>query len=251
MKRPIAIEEVERRLKIVHGDIVSIVRTSYFGTARKATFIDKDYGEYEAWVSNVLKGCQHQLRANEKIKKTNVARYGSKFPLGGKEIRKKIAATNLIRYGCENVLGSTIHREKAKQTMIENYGVDNPQKSAEIRNRTTKSRHNTTTYKHWKTGEEIVCTASYECSVARWLNENKIDYEWQVPIKIPLDAPENIRGRTDFIDLHILDGIHKDKYVEIKGSWLRETQTLKWNWFHDAYTNSELWNLQMLKKLKI
>ena len=39
-KKIIPVEEVEDRLRIIHGETIKIVRESYTGTSRKAIFID-------------------------------------------------------------------------------------------------------------------------------------------------------------------------------------------------------------------
>ena len=52
-----------------------------------------------------------------------------------KEIQDKIKATNLERYGHECVLQSEEIKKKTKETMMERYGVDNAMKSEEIRTR--------------------------------------------------------------------------------------------------------------------
>lgn len=60
VSKTIPIEEVERRLALVHGDQVKIVRESYVGIAKRATFVDKDYGQWETYVTNVLSGHRHK-----------------------------------------------------------------------------------------------------------------------------------------------------------------------------------------------
>jgi hypothetical protein len=57
---------------------------------------------------------------------------------GGK-IAEKIKKTNLEKYGCENVFSSESIKKKIKSSLTEKYGVDNPQKSKEIKSRTKQT----------------------------------------------------------------------------------------------------------------
>lgn len=250
-RNPVAIDVVEARLKAKHGDRLTLVRDTYAGVAKKATFIDVDYGQWEAYVSNVLAGHRHPLRGRCHSRLTNVERYGSTTPLGSATVRKKIEATNLGRYGSKNVLaGGSIVREVAKQTFIKRYGVENAQQVPEVHDRSARTRRSSTVIKHWKTGQELTCVGSYEVAVVKWLNERGIDFDWQPPIKIPNSVSPDIAGRTYFVDLRITDGEHAGKYVEIKGGWPRELQRKKWEWFHGHYV-SELWTSGELRRLGI
>lgn len=132
-RKPITVDVVEARLRAVHGDVLVLDRETYVGTAKKATFVDVEFGRWEAWVSNVLAGHGHPKRGRENGRQTNLKRYGSHSPLGSKQVRKKIEATNLERYGSPCVWGSTEFRE---QKMLEKYGVKNAQQVPEIRART-------------------------------------------------------------------------------------------------------------------
>lgn len=55
-------------------------------------------------------------------------------------VRQKIKKTNLKRYGHENPLLSAKIQEKIKDTLMLKYNVDNPQKNIEIRNRTMDTK---------------------------------------------------------------------------------------------------------------
>ena len=237
-RKQIAVDVIEARLKASHGDVLKLVRETYRGAAKKATFIDVDHGTWEAYVSNVLAGHCHPKRGHLRSQRTNFQRYGSISPLGGSEIRKKIEATNLERYGAENVLerGSPI-RAKAAATIRLRYGVDNVQQAPEVHKRSSRTRRSSVTRKHWKTGDD-------------WLNGNRVDYVWQVPIKIPQGCQPDIAGRTYYVDLLVLTGEHAGKYVEIKGGWIREMQLLKWNWFSSCH-RAELWTSDVLKRMGI
>ena len=68
----------------------------------------------------------------EKIRQTNLERYGVENPNQSKEIQNKTKKTNLERYGVENPNQSKEIREKTKQTNLERYGVESPLQSKEI-----------------------------------------------------------------------------------------------------------------------
>lgn len=57
----------------------------------------------------------------EKIKQTNLKRYGVEHPLQSKEIKDEMKQTNLEKYGVENVYQS----KKVKNSLISKYGTDN------------------------------------------------------------------------------------------------------------------------------
>ena len=58
-------------------------------------------------------------------------------------------------------------------------------------------------------------------------------------------------GKTYRIDAKILDGLHADKWIEIKGFFRGEVSRRKWEWFHKEYPLSELWDGQLLSKLGV
>jgi len=130
--------------------------------------------------------------------------------------------------------------KKRAETLFKNYGVRSPCQNREIAIRVAKSSNKSTILKHWKTEEEIVCTASYEKAVVEYFNKNKIDFEWQIRFDIP-------NGKKYFIDAYLPQ---EDIYIEIKG-YMREHSLKKWNWFHEEYPNSELWNKEKLKEMRI
>lgn len=104
-----------------------------------------------------------QLKAvKEKIKKTNLERYGYESARQNEKVieksrqtclqkygvtnatktletRKKMKKTNLERYGVENTFQSEEKKEKIKQTCMKRYGVVNPQQAKEIKLRTKKT----------------------------------------------------------------------------------------------------------------
>jgi hypothetical protein len=152
---------------------------------------------------------------------------------------KEVTATYLSQGRIRSCGCST--KELSKQTCLEKYGVDNPSKNEKIMKKILKSQANKTILYHWKTGEEIVCVASYEPKVVSYWNENKINYVWH---------PQGFKMPNDHIyfpDAYLPD---EDKYIEIKG-YFRKDAKEKWDWFRAEHPNSELWNELVLKQMGI
>jgi hypothetical protein len=131
--------------------------------------------------------------------------------------------------------------ELSKRTFLRKYGVDNPSKNRDIALKTAKSLRNAYILNHWKTGEEVVCVASYEKKVVEYFNKNKIDFHWQPKV---FQMPN---GKTYRPDCYLPD---QDLWIEVKG-YFRKTSLDKWIWFQSVYINSELWNKKKLKEMNI
>jgi predicted RNA-binding Zn-ribbon protein involved in translation (DUF1610 family) len=130
---------------------------------------------------------------------------------------------------------------KRKETNIEKYGFACPLQNEEVALKHARSQNNSFILTHWKTGEEVVCIASYEKAAVEYFNKNKIDFHWQPKVfKMP-------NGKTYRPDCYLPD---RDLWVEIKGH-KREKNMVKWQWFQSEHPNSELWDKQKLRSLKI
>lgn len=91
-----------------------------------------------------------------------------------------------------------------------------------------KSSSNSFVLYHWKTGEELVCVASYEKRVVEHLNINKINFEWQSKTFTTNILTKTGKLSTYRPDLYLCSA---KKWIEIKG-YFREDSRAKWNWFH-------------------
>ena len=113
--------------------------------------------------------------------------------------------------------------------------------------RQAKSQNHSCVLRHWKTGEEIVCVASYEKKVVNYLNANNIDYKWQYRT-FDMTLKEG-RKTTYRPDLYIIG--KRKPWVEIKGFFRRDARE-KWDIFHNKIkSNSELWNKEKLENMGI
>ena len=66
----------------------------------------------------------HAKEIEDKVKQTNLDRYGVECTLHAKEIEDKVKQTNLERYGVENPAQSKEVKDKIKQTTLEQFGVE-------------------------------------------------------------------------------------------------------------------------------
>ena len=83
------------------------------------------------------KYCSRKCMANSeeiknKLKATNVKKYGVEYPMQSKTVQEKWKQTCLERYGAEHTSKLKENREKVKQTCLAKYGVENPFQNKEI-----------------------------------------------------------------------------------------------------------------------
>ena len=178
---------------------------------------------------------------HEKIIAGFIEKYGEDNPMKNAEVQERMKQVILDKYGVEYTFQSEEIKAKGRETSILHYGVTHPQKDPEIAIQSARSRNNSTIKTHWKTGKEIVCMASYEAAVVDYFNSSKINFVW---LESAFEMPD---GRHYLPDCYLTD---EDKWLEIKGHFWGDAEE-KWNWFHDKYKNSELWNTEKLKSLGI
>lgn len=70
-----------------------------------------------------------------KIKETNLKLYGVEHPLQNEDIKNKVKQTNLNRFGVESSLQSEYIKNKIKTTNLQKYGVENPTQNQDIKAR--------------------------------------------------------------------------------------------------------------------
>lgn len=201
------------------SDGIQIKSETYIGKKKKAIFIDSDYGEWAAVVADVLNGQKHPVGRVARIAKTSLERYGATTFMNSQEGQNSIKKNNLLKYGVEHV-----------------------SQNREISRRQRAAQRHVFQKVHWESREIIACTGSYESKVIDYLNTHKIAYDWE-PRGFAMPS-----GRIYFPDFYLK---REDKWIEIKGYFMQEISKEKWDWFHSEYPNSELWNKNKLKELKI
>ena len=80
-----------------------------------------------------LKCSSSSSSVKEKIKKTNIKKYGVDNPLKNKDIRKKMKQTNIKKYGVENVSQNIFVKKKKIETARKNYSTDYHLQNEEIK----------------------------------------------------------------------------------------------------------------------
>lgn len=211
-KHTTPIEELKLRLP----PYIKIDESTFVRQRTKCKFIDDVYGEWWTTPDGVLRGKDHPKRALDKIKQTNIA-----------------------KFGVDNAAKSSIVRNKIEQTNLKRYGHKTSSQNLEVARKNARSQTKRVIKHHWKTNEEIVCVGSYEVLVIDYFNTNKMDYAWQPQVfKMPT-------GKVYIPDCYLPI---EDKWVEIKGRFLGDAKE-KWDWFHSTYPNSELWDRPKLKSM--
>jgi hypothetical protein len=246
MSRKLTLEQVKIKLNKVHGETVSIVDETYISTHAHATFVDKEFGEWTAQVKSVLEGRRHtnnkRFARSKSIKHTLDSIKRRLFELYANEVTLVDGQIYVNSHVKMKFNDKKYGEWSAMPYCVLNAYSGHPSRGQS--NRAKKSRLSKTVT-HWKTGQDVICTASYEFIVVNWLNENKIDFLWQIPFKMP-------DSHVYYVDLLITSGEFAGMYVEIKGTFARkngDTSRKKWEWFHNEYSNSELWDSVRLKQL--
>lgn len=83
---------------------------------------------------------QEVVKIFEKVKKTNLERYGRDNPAKNKDVRQKTEQTNLKRYGSKTPFESNIIQNKIKSNNIKKYGVEYPFQNKEILNQSLRNQ---------------------------------------------------------------------------------------------------------------
>lgn len=71
----------------------------------------------------------------DKIKQTNLKKYGVEHPQKNRDVRNKTKKTIRNRFGVDSLLESEEIKEKIRQTNLRKYGVNNPSQSKEIKDK--------------------------------------------------------------------------------------------------------------------
>lgn len=250
-KKTISIEQLIEKIQQRHNDEIKLDISTYSYINTKALFIDKEFGEWWAYPRHILKGgCHPKKRTNKKrrlsidvIKKRLMIHHGDIVKLDESSfLNKSPSAHEKVRfidkdYGEWWALAGNVYGE----------GKGHPKRGFI---KAQKKCARVLTIKHWNCSDLCHCRGSYEQAVVHWLNKNEYDFDWQIAFKTPI-LTKTGKNSIYYVDLYIKDGPHKDKFIEIKGYWMQEISRKKWEWFHETHQNSELWNFNKLKKLKI
>jgi hypothetical protein len=84
-------QEMEQKIKSIHGDTIKIVWESFINTKTKCKFIDSTYGEFTTTPGSILSGKTSKPSGQNKSKKTWLEKYGVENPAQNLEIAIKTA----------------------------------------------------------------------------------------------------------------------------------------------------------------
>jgi hypothetical protein len=254
--RTFDIETVKRKIFEAHDDIVSIKEETYTKSKDKATFVDKDFGEWSCTAILVWRGHGHPSRAKrtteEEVQERILKIHGDELAIiksSYSMVTEKAIFVDreLGQFEClvNSVLRGVGHpkrkNEKSEKTCLDRYGVKNASQVPEKALKAARKLNERFLRTYWETGEELICQASWEARVVDHLNMLKVRFIWQ-PTAFPM--PDGQTYRPDFLDLD------RNVWVEIKGL-IRPKFVVKWDWFLTQFPNAELWDQKKLKELGI
>lgn len=272
LSKRVSIEDVRKRLRVVHDENVTLVDATYVDQTTLCEFVDCEYGRWLAKPYAVLQGSGHPRRGYKTI--------GDKRRIPLDEAVRKLrehcgdAITIVQSSYCgwlspcefndhERGLFTSVPREVVRgrsghpsrtaekqiisqqRTALARYGVSHAMKHPLIQDKAARSSNRKIIKYHWCENVELICIGSYEVAVVEWLNAHQHDYEWQPG---PFAMPD---GRTYRPDVLITSGPFASNYIEIKG-YFRDDAREKWEWFHGEHPHdSQLWDIKKLKEVGV
>jgi hypothetical protein len=156
------------------------------------------------WTLSCVKGCEC---SKEKIKKTNIKRYGVKNIFQNSEIKEKIRKTNKKKYGVEYPLQSTDIKKKTSITNLKKYGVENPAQSKLIKEKIKKTNIE-------KYGVKCTLSSSIIKEKIKKTNIEKYDCENPIQSKIVKEKYKNTNLKRYSVENPFQSAICKEKIKE-------------------------------------
>lgn len=201
----------------------------------KKTRLDENLKKY---------GVEHYTQTDDfkqKSKETSLKNYGTEHPHQANIVKERIKKTCQEKYGVDNPSQSPAILAKQRETMLTKYGVPHAMQVREFAIKQARHGRLSTIKAHWKTGEELVCTASYEAKVVDYLNEHKIEYKWQSDV-FRLEELNTTYRPDCYLSKQNL-------WIEIKG-FKRESSMQKFTEFSKTHKTA-LWDKEKLLKMGI
>jgi len=160
----------------------------------------------------------------QKMKTTNLGKYGSECVLKVQEIKEKIKATMIEKYGVEHPMYNPASKEKMKKTSLEKYGVEYPTQLVEIQE---KAAHTAKSYKDYTTPTgRVIKVQGFEPYALNELYklyaEDDIITDRKLVPKI--EYIDNDIKKFYFPDIYIKS---INKIIEVKSTWTYRTNETK------------------------
>ena len=255
MPNKLTLEQVIMRTHQQWEGVAELDASTYVDQKTLARFIDCDYGEWWAKPLHIMKGTgRHPLRVARSVGDGH-----------------KVCVDDVVKRVCEKHNGkvklciATYVNTHTKAVFIDDeYGswLAVPHSVLSGRGhprgklkKAIATMHSYSAVKHWNTGELCIPMSGYEHAVLTWLCENTYDFDWQVPLQLPMLTPKLQKNVVYNVDFYIKSGPFADSYVEVKGTWSRRVGAdggkIKWNWLKSNYPKSQLWMRDDLIRLGI
>ena len=90
------VDYVKQQIKNTHGDTVLLIEESYIDFSTKCKFLDIIHGIWDSRPIRVSKGVGHPNRERDKLKKTNLERYGVEHNMHSPELALRAARSSNI-----------------------------------------------------------------------------------------------------------------------------------------------------------
>ena len=160
----------------------------------------------------------------DKVKNTNLERYGVESAMQLEEVRNKHKKTCLERYGCENISQSQEFKDNLKNIFLEKFGVTNSLKSGLVRNKikeTCLKKYGTNHYletQEFKDKSRITCLeiygANYPMQNAEYSENHNIKSKRWKTYTFPDKTEIKVQGYEPFaIDELIKDGYEMNDII--------------------------------------
>lgn len=183
----------------------------------------KEKGKNKIKKTNLKKyGSEHgmlSLQNREELQKANIKKFGKKFYSQTKEYKEKIRETCLRKYGVEHQLQVPEIRERIIKTNIEKYGVPNPQQNSEISELTFKNSFKLKEYT-LPSGKIIKYQGYEHFAFNELLNIQNLDENELITSRKEIPEvwyeDENGKRHRYYVDIFIPS---QNKCIEIKSTW--------------------------------
>ena len=158
----------------------------------------------------------------EKIKATNLIKYGCEYNSQNEEIKNKKMETCFKKFGVNFSLQSEIIKKKTKQTCLNKYGVEHPSQNAEYAEKHSKTSYNRKEYT-FPSGKKISYQGFENYALNNLIINEKIDESdiitgcKNVPTIWYND--ENNKKHRHYVDIFIPS---QNRCIEVKSTWTAE-----------------------------
>ena len=154
----------------------------------------------------------------EKIKKTNLQRFGVENAFQSQDIKDKIKETNIEKYGFESAMQSKEVKDKIKKTCLQKYGVEHTSQAPEIAEKQSKSSYKRKLYK-FPSGKTEYIQGYENTALDELLNSGVQEQDIIIGCKNVPEIwyeDETTKKHRHFVDIFIKS---QNKCIEVKSTW--------------------------------